>query len=361
MSSCLSGAGRTYGFELEIVKSPSSTSPRTSHSSSPSSTISESSNSPIAISTRKPRTPRKRPNQTYNEAAALLSTAYPNIFSTKNLKNPCKFTKSHDSFLEDSSELLFPFRAFDASGFLLHQPVQEKPSFQMLPKVVNCCEKPCQSSVESEFPGKSPELCDGFEEDFDAESILDEEIEGGIDSIMGNLSVDNEMSDEATNPVCFNSYYGNGIPMGLGFGGKFEFGFGMRRGVRALRHVDEGDWWRFPTVDILEISPKFNKVSAEKKKKKVEKAQELRSWESPKGNSIPKSNSSLLLKLNYDDVLSAWSDRGSPFSRETEFPGNDTAVRFSPSARKSKSKKIWTLLGVGKPLFCYSPLTTFLL
>lgn len=344
MSSCLSGAGRTYGFELEIVKSPSSTSPRTSHSSSPSSTISESSNSPIAISTRKPRTPRKRPNQTYNEAAALLSTAYPNIFSTKNLSNPCKFTKSHDSFLEDSSELLFPFRAFDASGFLLHQPVQEKPTFQMLPKVANCFEKPCQSSAESEFPGNSQELCDGFDEDFDAESILDEEIEGGIDSIMGNLSVENDVSNEAAaNPVCFNSYYGNGIPMGLGFGGKFEFG--MRRGVRALRHVDDGDWWRFPTVDILEISPKFNKIPAEKKKKKVEKAQEPKNGELPKGNPIPipipipKSNASLLLKLNYDDVLNAWSDRGSPFSRENEFPGNDASVRFSTPARQSKSKK----------------------
>ena len=331
MSSCLSGAGRTYGFELEIVKSPSST----SHLSSPSSTISESSNSPIAISTRKPRTPRKRPNQTYNEAAALLSTAYPNIFSTKNLANPCKFTKSHASFFEDSSELLFPFRASDASGFLLHQPVQEKPSFQMLPKVVNCCEKPCRS----ELPGNSPELCDGFEEDFDAESILDEEIEGGIDSIMGNLSMENDVTDETANPVCFNSYYGNGIPLGLGFGGRFEFG--MRRGVRALRHVDDGDWWRFPTVDILEISPKFNKIPAEKKKKKVEKVHESRTSDSPKGNSnsIPKPNSSLLLKLNYDDVLTAWSDRGSPFSRESEFPGNDDAsVCFSSPARKSKSK-----------------------
>lgn len=185
--------------------------------------------------------------------------------------------------------------------------------------------------MESDFPGNSLELRDGFEEDFDAESILDEEIEGGIDSIMGNLSVEADVSDEPAHPVCLNSYYASGIPMGLGFG------IGLRRGVRPLRHVDEGDWWRFPTVDILELSPKFNKVSAEKKKKKkTEKAQESRSWEPQKG----KPNPSLLLKLNYDDVLSAWSNRGSPFSRETEFPGIDASVRFSSPARKSKCKKI---------------------
>jgi hypothetical protein len=35
-----------------------------------------------------------------------------------------------------------------------------------------------------------------------------------------------------------NSWYGKPIPMGLGFGGKFEIGFGMRmEGVRALKHV----------------------------------------------------------------------------------------------------------------------------
>uniref|UniRef100_A0A0V0H243 Putative ovule protein n=1 Tax=Solanum chacoense TaxID=4108 RepID=A0A0V0H243_SOLCH len=78
MSSCLAGGGRAaYKLDLEIIKSPSTS--WTSQSSSPSSTLSESSNSPIAISTRKPRTPRKRPNQTYNEAAALLSTVYPKI------------------------------------------------------------------------------------------------------------------------------------------------------------------------------------------------------------------------------------------------------------------------------------------
>ncbi|XP_031271312.1 protein CHLOROPLAST IMPORT APPARATUS 2-like isoform X1 [Pistacia vera] len=361
MTSCLSGGGRTYALDLDIIKSPSS-STRTSHTSSPSSTLSESSNSPLAISTRKPRTARKRPKQTYNEAAALLSTAYPNIFSRKHLTNPSKFTNLHESFLNESSELLLPFRVFDHSGFMLHQPIQDKPRFPFERKVSSSCDKPCQSNGNGEvdFQGNSNsnsmELSSEFHEDFDAESILDEEIEEGIDSIMGNLRVNNDDSNvnvASHNYQINNSWYAN--PMGLGFGGKLQFGIGMgmRRGVNALRHVDEGNWWSFPTVDVVQISPKFNnhhqnsnsnkKVSNEKKKKKraekesekvtVEyKSLELKS-NSPQENSIPKSNSAeLLLKLKYDDVVTAWADRGSPFLDETlgsDVQGNDVSARLA--------------------------------
>ncbi|XP_021819037.1 protein CHLOROPLAST IMPORT APPARATUS 2-like [Prunus avium] len=179
MSSCFSGGGRTYAFELDIVKSPS-TSTRTS-TSSPSSTLSESSNSGLAISSRKPRTPRKRPNQTFNEAAALLSIAYPNIFSTKNFTNPRKFTKPHDSFLDQSVELLLPFRVIDdgCSSFLIGEPIGEKPSFQFEPKALNSFEKMCQSLGEFDFQANcnsnsnSMEMCESYhhqDEDFDAES-----------------------------------------------------------------------------------------------------------------------------------------------------------------------------------------------
>ncbi|KAK2996626.1 hypothetical protein RJ639_026221, partial [Escallonia herrerae] len=362
MSSCISGGGRAYGFDLEIIKSPSTSS---RISSSPSSTISESSNSQIAISTRKPRTPRKRPNQTYNEAAALLSTAYPKIFSTKNLKNPCKFTKAHTSFPDDPSELLLPFRLIDtdASCFLLHQPMHEKPNFLLEHKAVNSRLKQCSSPVENDFQGNSFSPCDGYVnaspmehdseqnssdgyfnssenpcvetdfqgnpmnccDDFDAESMLDEEIEEGIDSIMGNLSVNNETIDESNrrdhiSTSCF------GYPMGLGFGGSFDFGFGMKGGVKALRNVDEGNWWQFPAVDMVDITPpKFKKPTVQKKKKKkVEKMVELKSLELEE-NLIPdppeedpgrELDSGLHLKLNYDEVLSAWSGRGSPFPDE---------------------------------------------
>lgn len=364
MSSCLSGGGRTYALDLDIIKSPSS-STRTSHTSSPSSTLSESSISPLAISTRKPRTPRKRPKQTYNEAAALLSTAYPKIFSTKHLTSPSKFTSLHQSFFDESSELLLPFRVFDHSGFMLHQPIQDKPRFSFERKVTNSSDKPCQSNGNGEvdFQGNSNSIgvSSEFDEDFDAESILDEEIEGGIDSIMGNLRVNNDDSNvnvASQNYQVNNSWYAN--PMGFGFGGKLQFGIGMgmRRGVKALRNVDEGNWWSFPTVDVLQISPKFNnnhhhqngnsnrKGSIEKKKKKrVEKVKEKVAVESKslelcsnssQEKSIPKPNSAeLLLKLKYEDVLNAWSDRGSPFLDETlgtDVQGNDVSVCFSPSA-----------------------------
>lgn len=359
MSSCLSGGGRAaYGIDLEIIKSTSS-SIRTSHSSSPSSTISESSNSPLAISTRKPRTPRKRPNQTYNEAAALLSTAYPNIFSTKDFSKPCKFIKPHEyssfSFEESSGELLLPFQV-------------EKPVFQIDPSAY---EKPCSNDTEEiGCQTNSSNLCNGYD-DFDAESILDEEIEEGvIDSIMGNLGVcskeePSSCSNVGGGPV--NFAYGYPIGLGFGLGGRFDFGFGMVRGgvAKAFRQSEERDWWTFPTVDVGEISPRFNKTSSEEKRKnKVEnsnpkppssKPSTENSTPVPKSSSAPSENSNLnpksnctsskenstptsksspeiLLKLNYDEVLNAWSDRGSPFSEEfpgAEVSGSDTLARLA--------------------------------
>ncbi|XP_027156352.1 protein CHLOROPLAST IMPORT APPARATUS 2-like isoform X1 [Coffea eugenioides] len=381
MSSCLSGGGRAYRLHLEIIKSP--TTSWTSQSSSPSSTLSESSNSPIAISTRKPRTPRKRPNQTYNEAAALLSTAYPKIFSTKHLTKPCKFTKQQYPFSYEPSDLLLPFPVIDNSSFLIHHPpVLEKPnSYPIEQKMASSCEKPCQSPGEINSKMNFSEVSDDFNEDFDAESILDEEIEQGIDSIMGNLGVENEAVDES-NTFCYGtntSQIGTcyGYPVGLGFGVNSEYGnFGMRNNhIRAFRNSDEGDWW-FPIVNVRDITPRFHKPPAEKKKKKVEKTVELKNLAEPssvtaketlissssaramKQNSgpaqklakdkvkdkdkdkeeeeepnEPKPNvGSLLLKLNYDNVLTAWSDGPSPFADDSpvaEASGNDLQARLA--------------------------------
>ncbi|XP_028785088.1 protein CHLOROPLAST IMPORT APPARATUS 2 isoform X2 [Neltuma alba] len=339
MSACLSGAsGRTYGFDFDFVKSPS-TSTRTT-SSSPSSTISESSDSPLAISTRKSRTPRKRPNQTYNEAAAMLSTAYPNLFPSESLKKPGKFTKTIDNFADESSELFFPFQIFDTSSFLLqHQPIQQKPvKFPVEPKAVNLTEKSCQSPGEISSGVNTQEFDDDCREDFDAESILDEEIGEGIDSIMGSRAEDSHGAschDEHVNHRTADS-------TGFNFGGKFDFR------LRALRGVDEGNyWWSFPAVvNMLEISPEIKKPTPaastspeKKKKKKTRKVEKLTTIESkipelPKESSIPKekSNPGLLLKLNYNEVLNAWSDRSSPFTGESpasDVHGNDVAARLA--------------------------------
>ncbi|XP_030456500.2 protein CHLOROPLAST IMPORT APPARATUS 2-like [Syzygium oleosum] len=334
MSSCLSGGSRTYALDLDIITSPA-TSTRTSQtSSSPCSTISESSNSPLAICTRKPRTQRKRPNQTYNEAAALLSTVYPNIFSTKHPTNQARESaKSHQILADESSELLLPFRVVDddsGCGYLLphHQPKQDKCFSQIELKFVPSCEKPCQSPGENEIQSKGSDLdvrWEGFQEDFDAESILDEEIEEGIiDSIMGNLSVDTNVSHRTlySDPICRN---------------QAPSGFGIRGGVSAWRAVSEANWWNFPTVDVLEISPKLNRSSnaaGEKKKKrsKVEKnaVESKDTGESPKEDPAPKpTTAGLLLKLNYDEVVDAWSGKGSPFPDESDGAGNDVSARLA--------------------------------
>nr|XP_043624188.1 protein CHLOROPLAST IMPORT APPARATUS 2-like [Erigeron canadensis] len=339
MSSYLGGGtGRAYGFDLEnIVKSSSTTSSRTSHSqysSSPSSTLSESSN---VISTRKPRTPRKRPNQTYNEAAALLSTACPTIFSitkksTNNNNKQSEFPNYHHKYLlREPLDLLLPF------------PGTKRPIIKVTtPRDIeyngnwNCSSTSCNSI----------EL--GYQDDFDTESILDhEEIEEGIDSIMGNLnSISN---DEKSTCVGFmncdfdsnNTCYG--YPIGLGFGGnlEFKFGYGLRNGVRALKNVDEGNWESFSAVNLINISSphgstKLKKTPVEKKKK----VEDLMKLEPKLGNPVAKEESNLsldkaprlLLKLNYDNVLNAWSDKGSPLPEEIlgpESPGGDIHAKLA--------------------------------
>eukprot|EP00262_Sarcandra_glabra_P013917 TRINITY_DN3947_c0_g1_i1.p1 TRINITY_DN3947_c0_g1~~TRINITY_DN3947_c0_g1_i1.p1 ORF type:complete len:402 (+),score=61.26 TRINITY_DN3947_c0_g1_i1:1021-2226(+) len=321
MSSCISGSGsgRAYQLDLEIVKSASPSTLRSSHSSSPSSTLSESINSPLSISTRKPRTPRKRPNQTYTEAAALLSTVYPNIFSTKNLTKICKHTKPYESFSE-SSELLPPFPALDNAGFLLHQSIPETPALRIEAKLDSSGEKFCRNPTRNVFRPSSPGGFDGYEEDFDAESILDEEIEEGIDCIMGNLSVNNDsFKDSNGYHGLINDYYGN--PMGYGFGGKFGYGSGYGGNRMALRHVEDCDCFRFRTVDIVDISPKFKICEKKKKKKKKVVERELRDF----GPSDEDLKAGLGLKLNYEEVLKEWSDRGSLFS--DEIPGSPESSR----------------------------------
>ncbi|CAA2993305.1 CHLOROPLAST IMPORT APPARATUS 2-like [Olea europaea subsp. europaea] len=349
MSSFLSGGGRAYRLDLAIIKSPSTS--WTSNSSSPSSTLSESSNSPLAISTRKPRTPRKRPNQTYNEAAAILSIAYPKLFSNKFTK-PFKFNKPHSK----SNDIAFPYEPpdlvlIDNSGYSMHLPIQEKPTLPIESKGANSFEKPCQSPGEINSRVDSVEFCEEFHEDFDAESILDEEIDGGIDSIMGSPRTENELVDDSNAYISQANNFVYGYPIGLGFEDAFDFGFGVKSGVRAMRNVDEGDWWRFPSVNVLDINPKMGKSPTEKKKKKVEKPSEIEYSELVKKNTIsngtseqnsankaskdeaiPKPNAGLLLKLNYDKVLNAWSDKESPFSGETpgaDSPGNDVQARLA--------------------------------
>ncbi|KAF8077236.1 hypothetical protein N665_1054s0013 [Sinapis alba] len=309
MSSCLSG-GATYTFELKMKKSPPSRASSSHNTPSPSSTISESNSPPFTISTRRPRTRRKRPNQTYNEAAALLSTAYPNLFTSSKRRNP-----SDTLFLSDydeASQLLLPYE--EETAFLFNPTIQTKP-YQFLEQK----EKVSFNSEVNRF------------ELFDEESIvLDEEIEEGIDSFMGS----NESNDgECTKMPCYGSYVGL-----FGSVGNFPLGHGLRSSLREEEEDDDdASLCRYPTVELEHISPRFQTtaladvgkhdavdsvksktVAVEKKKKRKRKKKVAAAAAESKRVEDLKTEKrvSLFLKLDYDRVLEAWSDKESPFSDE---------------------------------------------
>ncbi|CAL9188587.1 unnamed protein product [Musa hybrid cultivar] len=341
MSSCLGGGGgRAYGFDLDIVKPSSPSSGRSSDSSSPSSTLSESSNT-ISIK-RAARTPRKRPNQTYNEAAALLSTIYPNIFSTKSLKKLSKNPRTFASFPE-SSDLLPPFPVLGDAGFLIDKIQPEKPAAVRVElKLKVPFEKECTSPVSNvSWEPNSPNPFDD-DDDFDAESILDQEVEAGIDSIMGNLNTNTPTDDDNSEG---SNHSNSGINpllrslIGCKMGGKFELGLGfrLRRNLqRALRNSDEGYWWRSPTVPVRDITPDINPSTAtatvtppalekKKKKKKVDKEEVDGTKNSASATPNPpqeKLKASLGLKLSHEEVINAWSDSGSIFSDGPDSPNS---------------------------------------
>ncbi|XP_051152538.1 protein CHLOROPLAST IMPORT APPARATUS 2-like [Andrographis paniculata] len=305
MSSCLSGSGRAFGLDLEIIKSPTA-----SWTSTNSSSLSESRNSPISISTRKARTPRKRPNQVYDEAAAILSTAYPKLFPTKHLSKPCKFPNLPTPYLLEPLDLLMPF--LDGSGCS-----RERSNVPAKRKGLSHLEKTCQSPGNREISSdvyNLLEACDDYREDFNAESILDDEIGEGIDSIMGKLS----MEISPTHPsICASSSHTNSLysyPVGVGLG--IDFGCGIRREMRAIRNVDEGDWWRYPTVvNVADTTKRITRKAAENNNSVTVK------------EPTTHSKAGLLLKLNHNNVLSQWAGKGSPFV--DGFPGSDVHARLA--------------------------------
>lgn len=326
MSSCLSGgAGGAYTFELEMMKSPPSRTASSSHNTpSPSSTISESNSPPLAISTRRPRTQRKRPNQTYDEAAALLSTAYPNIFSSKR-KSPLNplFLNDYD----EASQLLLPFESVEETCFLFSPTTQTKPLFHFL------------EHKEVSFDSEVNRF--GIFEDFDAESILDGEIEEGIDSFMGTI----ESNDgESGFTDCYRIE-----PLGEMRTIPWQ---GSSLGLRnSLRECDDASLWMFPTVELEHISPRIQTtttaaaaaddgkdVDRNSDKSKTVGREEKRNKKKKK-NVAPAAEDlkteqrvSSFLKLDYDGVLEAWSDKESPFSDEvlgSEAAGSDVYARLA--------------------------------
>ncbi|KAL0734967.1 hypothetical protein Bca4012_011177 [Brassica carinata] len=350
MSACLSSGGggaAAYSFELEKMKSappPPPSSSTTTRATSPSSTISESSNSPLAISTRKPRTPRKRPNQTYNEAAALLSTAYPNIFSSSssssNLYAKKKTHPNPQFYGFAKSPLLSDYE--DASELLLESI--EEPDFLFLPTIQARSSEYFSDQKEVNSGGEISVNQFEFSDEFDAESILDEEIEQGIDSIMGIVESNSgenrgHLIGRLEQMMMMNRKGFKFAPLGLGL-------------RSALREHNDANWSRFHTVDFEQISPRIQstaiatvdeekiegkKLIGEKSKKKKKKKvaalpmTESKRLDSSKEDTEEKSGE-LMLKLDYDGVLEAWSEKESPFADDilgSEATGADVNARLA--------------------------------
>lgn len=279
------GGGRSFGLRL-------------SSSSSQSSTLTELSTYSSRISTKGRRTPRKRPNQRYHEAAALLSTANPKLFSPDNVTKLCIHTMPFSSFSNYPDFL----PTIADTTFLTNQP--EKYSFRIDPKQVK------SSSISLGEPGSPGFLDDGF----DAESILDGEIEEGIDSIMGSLNLTNHEETMNSNTQHL---------MGLTLSGE--------DGLRALRRTGEGEQWSSPRVAMRDIIPKFKAISTiissdKKKSKKKREIEEEANEFSTTSKSMEKLSSNLLLKLNYEEVVKEWSGRGTIFSDDGGAPESSADI-----------------------------------
>ncbi|KAF8687503.1 hypothetical protein HU200_043199 [Digitaria exilis] len=363
-SSCIPAGLR---LDLEMVKAAGAAAPpRPAHSAAASSTLSEASNassssatsSVASLSLKRPRTPRKRPNQTYNEAAALLASMYPSVFPVaRGAEAPPPRLLGLASALADDpgcSDLLPPFPVLDQAAFLLRDlpPPPQSPSapVPMSPVVpAKSCPSPAAvSSVFSEFrdPAPSPATPDAaaadelgeldFDDDdgFDADSILcgvDESAAEGIDGIMGKLSMENNVADVASVSSDLprskmHSYLRSLMVLGL-----------QRNINQALKgHNVDPEWWMCPAIPVKDIAPPplvplvAKPTVSEKKKTKKKLLDSLykdvatayckkeEEWIPDFGNAgtgvLTLPETGLGLRLNTERVLKAWRGRGSVFA-----------------------------------------------
>ncbi|XP_037458780.1 protein CHLOROPLAST IMPORT APPARATUS 2-like [Triticum dicoccoides] len=323
---------------------------RPAHSSA-SSALSDASNSSSAssLSLKRARTPRKRPNQTYNEAAALLASMYPSVFPAA---PPSPRLLGLASALADDpsrADLLPPFP-------VLGNAAAPPPMTPRSPVLARACPSPAAVSsafTELRDSAPSPGTPDGagadgpgeldFEDDddsFDADSFLlggvDEGAAAqGIEGIMGKLSMESGSDASSINRVLSSSgidpYIRNLMVLGLGFRRSRS---NIKQALK--RHDDDSEWWMCPAIplkDIMPVPPPSMEPPppVEKKKKKTKKKalKDIASGpcitcvkeEIPDpaygddgifGLKAPKTG--LGLSLNTEEVLKAWYDRGSVFS-----------------------------------------------
>uniref|UniRef100_A0ACD5V634 Uncharacterized protein n=1 Tax=Avena sativa TaxID=4498 RepID=A0ACD5V634_AVESA len=294
-SSCIPTGLR---LDLDMVKAAASpgahSSPLRPVHSSPSSTLSEASNassSATSVSLKRARAPRKRPNQAYNEAAALLASIHPSVFPVKKSPKTAKppplsrqLSGLAAAFGDASTDLLPPLPVLSDAAFLLRggapSPSPSQPQPRSPSHAKNCSSPTPVSSAFRDFrdPAPSPASPDtaagdepgelDFDDDdgFDAESILDvgdEDAAEGIDGIMGSLTMESSTTPATSDDSILSS---SGIHpylrslMVVGLAGRFELGLGSRHGTRpnlnrALkRRDDDGAWWMWPAVPVKDIT-----------------------------------------------------------------------------------------------------------
>uniref|UniRef100_A0A1E5VHR6 Protein CHLOROPLAST IMPORT APPARATUS 2 n=1 Tax=Dichanthelium oligosanthes TaxID=888268 RepID=A0A1E5VHR6_9POAL len=369
-SSCIPAGGLRLDLEMVKTAGPGAGAvapPRPAHSAPASSTLSEASNassssatsSVASLSLKRPRTPRKRPNQTYNEAAALLASMYPSVFPAARGPKavPPRLLGLASALADDPdcSDLLPPFPVLDQAAFLLRDlPPQSPPTLMpMSPVPAKSCPSPAAvSSVFSEFrdPAPSPATPDAaaadelgeldFDDDdgFDADSILcgvDESAAEGIDGIMGKLSMENNAAAESSvnsnlPRSKIHPYLRSLMVLGL------SFRHDQRSINQALkRHNVDPEWWMCPAIPVKDITlppPLVAKPTVSEKKKKIKKKElgsiykdaaivrckkeEDRNPDFANGDPgvlvLPETG--LGLRLNTERVLKAWCGRGSVFA-----------------------------------------------
>ncbi|KAH9305299.1 hypothetical protein KI387_019905, partial [Taxus chinensis] len=279
------------------------------------------------VSRKKPRTRRKRPQQVYNEAAAALSAIYPKIFSHRHrgphhkvfdLKawkkiEPLRFKDEGAAalLLQEVPTLIGRVRELHESELLCNEgtPPELKlkagagagaeigASLKQLSRLL-AIDSYDAGKVEVEMESASPSLDDddswGNEYDFYLESN-NGDIDGGImSSIMGSDA----------NP---DTEEGLGV---FGFAQQgTQYSLHSSAAIRALRR--SSDSMVCPVFDYsyprLRLSDKIME----------EKEMFFSSLEWLKRDDAQQR---LKLKLNYEDVLSAWSDRRPLYTDEVQHP-----------------------------------------
>eukprot|EP00252_Welwitschia_mirabilis_P002639 TRINITY_DN12580_c0_g1_i1.p1 TRINITY_DN12580_c0_g1~~TRINITY_DN12580_c0_g1_i1.p1 ORF type:complete len:458 (+),score=68.89 TRINITY_DN12580_c0_g1_i1:622-1995(+) len=310
--------------------------------SSISSGGSESTSSHLVL-TKKPRTRRRRPQEIYNEAAAALSAIYPKVFSAPHQKkNVEKFGHRHKigeslddaELLQEVPTLIRRARGIEEIELLYNQggggPVEFESgdSNNQVPNLSMAKDSPASSESKSQVEVPSPSPCASPSWD-DSSSIeyeyclldsKDGEIDGSImSSIMGDSSADPDFSMEVKGGwrIC---------------GGAAEHGEEQRLQCSAIRSLRRtSDCFSGPVLDYPFQKLRFSdKIMAEKEKNCM-------SFCSLDWLKADAASQRLKLKLNYEDVLNAWSDRGPLYTDDVQNP----PMGFVDSSCGSMGANLW--------------------